>query len=140
MGCEVIVNYEEFYMNKIEPTKEQIKSLIKLPKDKPVVMLNLLKYKKNSDQGNESGKTAYLRYVENVKLLISNAGGKLIFSGKAVLNLIGENSTEWDQVIMVEYPSPGNFIRMSSSPEYAKIHHDRVSGLEKTKLIVVHQD
>lgn len=128
-------------MNLIEPTKQQTKTLLKLPKDQVIVMLNLLKFKEHTTDTNESGRITYERYVQNVLPLIQKDGGKLIFAGNAVHQLIAtETDIKWDRVLMIQYPSPRNFIRMSSSNEYAAIHHDRAAGLEQTRLIVLHED
>ncbi len=119
----------------IEPTSQQAKALLKLPKDKPVVMLNLLRFKETSDKGNESGRDAYARYAANVMPLIKAQGGRAVWAGDARSLVIGESEDTWDQVIMVEYPNPRAFIKMSSSEEYAAIHHDREAGLETTVLL-----
>lgn len=134
-------------MNEIEPSPEQAKGLLKkLPKGQPVVMLNLLKFKTTADpadaggaRNGESGEQAYMKYVRNLQPLLKEAGGRLVFAGDARHILIGNPDETWNKVVMVEYPSSREFIRMSSSEEYRKIHVDRERGLERTELIVTTQ-
>ena len=114
-------------MSEISPTPERAKHLLKLPKDKPVTMVNLLKFK---DQA------AYERYTQNVLPLLEKAGGKIVYAGEVAHYLVGDSS--WERVVVVEYPSPRNFIRMTASEEYNAIHHDRELGLESTELIATH--
>lgn len=127
-------------MSAIEPSPQQAKDLLKkLPKGQPVVMLNLLKFKEtahNVDGSQESGESAYMRYTRNMAPLLERAGGKLVFAGDARHIFIGDPGVDWDRVIMVEYPSARDFIRLSSSEEYRRIHVDRERGLERTELIV----
>ncbi|MCR9143640.1 MAG: DUF1330 domain-containing protein [bacterium] len=124
-------------MNAIVPSRDQFKALLKLPKDQPVSMVNLLKFKAVADGGEESGAEAYARYMQNVAPLIEREGGKVVWAGEARLLFIGATeSDDWDRVLIVEYPTPRAFVRMNTSAEYEAIHHDREAGLEKTVLLV----
>lgn len=121
----------------IIPTKDQFKALLKLPKDQPVSMVNLLKFKEVADGGRESGAAAYARYMENVAPLIQREGGRVVWMGEARSLYIGMAGTDdWDRVVIVEYPNPRAFIRMNSTEEYATVHPDREAGLERTVLLV----
>ncbi len=124
-------------MSAITPTKDQFKALLKLPKDQPVAMVNLLKFKEVADGGQESGAEAYARYMQNVAPLIAREGGRVIWAGEARTLFIGSHdSDDWDRVLIVEYPTPRAFVRMNTSADYEAIHHDREAGLERTVLVV----
>lgn len=124
-------------MSSITPSRDQFKKLLKLPKDKPVSMVNLLKFKAMADGGKETGAEAYGRYMQNVAPLIAREGGKVVWAGEARTLFIGESgSDDWDRIVIVEYPTPRAFVRMNTSAEYEAIHHDRAAGLERTVLLV----
>ena len=122
--------------NQITPSKEEIiRFLQSYPPDKPVTMVNILKFKDRSGNGEESGKEAYLRYSQNVLPLLEKAGGRLIWSGKVQHTLIGDYTSQPDMVLIVSYPSVQAFIDMSSSEEYDVISNDRKIALEYGGLL-----
>ena len=117
--------------NQVEATKEQFLKLVKeYPKNEPVVMVNLLKFKPLSGVGDEDGATTYARYSKNVFPLLMKAGGKLLWSGMVNQTIIGDATDQPHMVIIAEYPSVGAFIDMATSPEYDKIKDDRILALE----------
>ena len=48
-------------MSAIRPNKQQFIDLIESPDDEPVVMLNLLKFKPSTDDGDASGASEYAK-------------------------------------------------------------------------------
>ncbi len=120
-------------MSAIEPTAEQIQELVARP-DEPVVMVNLLRYKRDAD-GNKVGAESYATYSELVLPLLSGVGGKPIWAGRVDNIMIADHGHQWDSVIIVEYPSPSAFLQMVTSEEYQAIHHHRVEALEEAGLI-----
>lgn len=115
--------------NQIIPTPEQIKALLNLPKDQPVVMVNILKYK------GDEGKKSYQRYQKNVLPFLKKVKGKLIWKGKSLHTVIGDAGSEPDSFMLVEYPSITNFMEMISDPAYQEIAKDRSLGLTYGGLI-----
>ena len=81
--------------NQINPSKEQFKALFSLPKDQPIAMLNILKYK------GEEGQAAYKRYMKNVGPFLEKAKGKVIWMGKPIHTVIGDNSDQPDKILAV---------------------------------------
>jgi uncharacterized protein (DUF1330 family) len=112
----------------ITPNLDQFQALAASPDDGPVVMLNLLKFKPGSEE-------SYLRYGDAARAMISERGGRLVWSGRAEQVLIGDPAAEWDAVLLVEYPSRAAFIEMVSSPAYIEAHADREAGLERTIVV-----
>ena len=52
--------------NQIHPTKEQFQKMVaSYPKDTPVTMINILKFRRKTEAGNETGVEAYTRYGLN---------------------------------------------------------------------------
>ncbi|MEO1438249.1 MAG: DUF1330 domain-containing protein [Bacteroidota bacterium] len=124
----------------IHPTGEQMQALAQVDQTKPVVMLNLLRFKALADDGVSTGEAAYARYGKNVQSFLAGVGGKLIWSGTATQILIGDPANPPHKVLLVEYPSVQHFIKMATDPEYLKITTDRTIALEYGGLIVCHPD
>lgn len=120
----------------ITPNREQFVELASAPDEGPVVMLNLLKFKAPADgDGAESGAAEYRRYGEAAVEMVEARGGKVLWAGHADQILIGDPDEDWDQVILVQYPSRAAFIDMVTQPEYEKAHEHREAGLERTVLV-----
>jgi uncharacterized protein (DUF1330 family) len=119
----------------IRPNVDQFKELASSPKEGTVVMLNLLKFKSQATDGGGSGASAYRRYGDEAVRMIEEQGGRLLWAGKADQVLIGDPAEDWDQVLLVEYPSRKAFVEMVSKPAYNEAHKHRESGLERTIVI-----
>ena len=116
--------------NQVTPTREQFIDFMKnYPADEPVVMVNILKFKAKSGTGSESGAAAYARYGRNVAPLLKAVGGRIIWSGKVNMTIIGDSDDQPDMVLVVEYPSAAKFVEMSTSEAYRAIAHDRELSL-----------
>ena len=126
-------------MSAITPNPQQFQALAASKDEGPVVMLNLLKFKARSDDGNGSGADAYGRYSEAAVKMVEERGGRIVWQGRAEQILVGDESADWDIVALVEYPSRKTFIEMVSAPGYMKTHEHREAGLERTVLIACKQ-
>jgi len=122
--------------DQVTPSKEEFVDFIKnYPSQQPLTMVNILKFKGKSGNGNESGKEAYLRYSKNMIPLIDKANGKVIWMGNIQKTIIGDYNEQPDMVLIVSYPSKESFIDMSTSPEYIEISVDRKIALEYGALL-----
>lgn len=127
-------------MSAIVPNPQAFQQLAQSPDNGPVVMLNLLKFKPRSDDGDGSGADAYGRYGDVAVKMVEERGGKILWQGRAEQLLVGEAAEhDWDVVVLVEYPSRKTFIEMVSNPDYMKSHGHREAGLEKTVLLACQQ-
>jgi len=114
----------------LEPTAEQIAALLARPADAPVVMVNLLTFRK------DGGLESYMRYAEGVRPHLARVGGVLRYAGGAPTTVIGDGERPvWDAIAIVEYPSPQAFIDMVTDPDYLAVHDDRAAGLDRGDLI-----
>lgn len=96
-----------------------VKGLEALAPDQPVVMLNLMRFRPRSLDGNGSGWDAYLRYSAVTVPMIKARGGTLLWTGKArTVALGGEEGNRWDFVALVHYPTVAAFLDMMTSAEY----------------------
>ena len=119
------------------PKPEQFKELMEGPADTPVVMVNLLSFKKDADGGNEgmTGEASYRLYGEKMKKFVESKGGRFIWSGRVDSMVIGESDADFQIVALVEYPSRKAFLEIASSPHVAEIGEDRKKGLAGQWLI-----
>jgi uncharacterized protein (DUF1330 family) len=124
----------------VQPSEAQLAELMKMPRDEPLVMLNIIRFKEKTDADDETGWEAYARYAQRVKPLLQAAGGKLLWQGTVRHTLIGDPALPPDAVFLVQYPSLNHFINMIQSPEYQEIARDRVAGLEFGGLYVASTD
>ena len=109
-----------------------------LPDDGPVTMLNLMRFRERSLDGNGRGWDAYLRYSALTIKLIKGRGGTIIWTGNAEAVALGApDRHRWDYVALVRYPSRAAFLDMMTSPEYAAANVERESGCADHAIIAV---
>ncbi len=120
----------------IDPTREQFKALFALaPASGPVQMLNLLAFKGATEDG-RTGRAAYADYSRAVAPMLAALGGRVLWLADAHHALIAPAGEEWDEMLLVEYPSRDAFVAMMQSPEYQAIVHHRSAALRDARLIV----
>lgn len=114
----------------VEATPEQFAALAERAADAPVVMVNLLQFKK------PGGIEHYLQYGQEVAPHLERVGARVVYGGTAPAVIIGEGDTPWwDAILIVEYPTPAAFIAMVTTDEYAKVHEHRAAALDRGDLI-----
>lgn len=126
--------------NAVTPTGDQLKSLLAMGGDKPIVMVNLLKFREKAqyDEPGEpemTGREAYDRYGRVMGPLVAARGGRLRFSSRVDALVIGEVGELWDAVAIMEYPSRAAFVAIATSPEVQEIGRHRKAGLAGQLLI-----
>jgi uncharacterized protein (DUF1330 family) len=111
-----------------------------LPDDAPVVMLNLMRFREKSLDGNGSGWDAYLRYSKLTIGLIKAQGGTIIWTGDAEAVALGvPDAHRWDYVALVRYPSRASFLAMMRSPEYAIANVERENGCADHAIVAMRE-
>jgi uncharacterized protein (DUF1330 family) len=116
--------------DQITPSREQVGLLAELPADAPVVMINLLRFKR------PDGVERYERYAREVVPHLDAVGARALYAGTARASLIGEQAEPWwDAILVVEYPTPQAFREMVSSESYGEVHAHREAALERAELI-----
>jgi uncharacterized protein (DUF1330 family) len=122
----------------IAPLNEQ--ALRALADDEPVVMLNLMRFRERSLDGNGTGWDAYLRYSALSIKLIKAQGGTIIWTGTAEAVALGvPERHRWDYVALVRYPSRAAFLAMMTSPEYARANVERENGCADHAIIATRE-
>jgi uncharacterized protein (DUF1330 family) len=121
----------------VHPTAEQIQELTQAPDNRPLVMINLLRFKDQADGVDEgvSGAEAYARYSVAAQPYLEGVGGRLLMAVQPQQSVIGPPDGEWDLVLLVEYPSRAKFLEMATNQEYLKEHAHREAALADSRLI-----
>ena len=121
-------------MRTLETNSEELRSFMEQPEAGPVVMINLLRFRKHTASG-EAGAETYARYARNAAPFVAAVGGKLLWQGRPTHLIVGEDADRWDRVLMVEYPTRAAFAQMVSDPAFQAVGKDRLDALEETVLI-----
>lgn len=107
--------------------------------ESPVVMLNLVKFREASLDGDGSGRDAYRRYGDAAITEVEGRGGKVIWAGRveecALAEGLEEHETDWDHALLVYYPSRAAFVDMVTNPDYLAANEHRVKGVEKHMIV-----
>lgn len=132
-------------MESVNPTPEQLqKVLADTPKDQPVVMLNLLRFRDRANYQDEStersGREAYKVYMEEAAACVREVGAEVIWSGHSVGSLIAPPEESWDQVVLVRYPSIDAFMAMIESEEYRGVVKHRTAAVKDSRLVANLED
>jgi len=96
-----------------------VRGLAALDQKAPVVMVNLMRFRDRSLDGDGSGWDAYLRYSALTVPMIKARGGTLLWTGDAKAVALGQpEGNQWDYLALVYYPSVAAFIDMMTSADY----------------------
>ena len=102
-------------------------------------MVNLLKYRDVAEYLDEtracSGRDAYKTYSMTALRKIREVGGQPVWMGKVAGCVIVPDGEDWDDVLLVRYPSVEAFRKMLADPEYRKATLHRTAALEDARLI-----
>lgn len=129
-------------MNERAATVEHLnlEALSALADDAPVIMLNLMRFRDRSLDGNGSGWDAYLRYSTLAIKTIKAQGGGIVWTGTAEAVALGTpDDNRWDYVALVRYPSRKSFIAMMTSPEYALANVERENGCIAHTILAIRE-
>ena len=133
-----------FVDRSIDPTADQVRTLRDKGPDGPVTMVNLLKFRAQAryEDGDEppcSGKEAYARYKHAFTQTVGEVSrARVIFEGpvgQVFIGTPGRAETDWDEVLIVRYPSRQHFLAMMADPRYREALRHRYAGLERTVLL-----
>jgi len=128
------------------PTETQMAAFLATDQESPVIFVNCHRYYAEarypggfSDERyptNVSGREAYHRYLKEVSSrFVPQVGGRLMLAGPVELVFIGEG--HWDEIVIGQYPSKANAMRVTSLPGYEEIAIHRIAGLEVVQTMVM---
>ena len=122
------------------PSPEQMAAFQAADWDGLLYMINLLKFKDQADYAGRdeparTGLEAYQKYGERTGLFLQGVGGKPLTMLHPQHIVIGDENEDWDEVIIVEYPSREKFVEMASNPDYIAITYHLTAALARSALI-----
>ena len=102
-----------------------------LPDESPVVMVNLVRFRDQSLDGDGSGWDAYLRYSRGFMPQLKACGGTILWAGKPEGLAFGDlGDARWDYIVLVRHTSRADFLRIMTSADYAAANVHRENGLQ----------
>ncbi len=127
--------------NAVYPTGQQIAALMAADDGKPIMMLNLLKFRERAEYKDGradggTGREAYMRYGLLMTEFVLSKGGRIQFTADVKSLVIGEVGELWDMAAIMEYPSAKAFVEIATSPQVAEFGLHREAGLAGQLLIM----
>jgi uncharacterized protein (DUF1330 family) len=129
-------------MPSINPSPEQLAAFTaKVADDTPLLMLNLLRYKPQAEYAADSshspcsGREAYGRYSQTAIRKVRGVGGEVQVMAAAQASLIAPADEQWDDLLLVRYPSKAAFLGMLADPEYQAATEHRSAAIADSRLI-----
>lgn len=129
----------------IQPNQEAIANFNKENNlDSPIVMLNLLRFKKQADYSKLSaikpdesltGEQAYHVYMKYTQPILQKLGAEVVYLGKSSAYLIGPTEETWDMVLLVKYATIQKFYDLIQDPTYLKTAGHRSAAVEDSRLL-----
>ena len=130
----------EFY---IDPSPENFAAFKDLPRDTPIHMLNLLRYRETAEypEGHEhagkgwSGRRAYQEYGRASGPIFQRVGGSIVWRGAFQTMVTGPTDKQWHDGFIAQYPDAGAFFEMIKDPDYQLAVVNRTAALVDSRLI-----
>jgi uncharacterized protein (DUF1330 family) len=128
----------------VDPTRENFNAFKALPRDTPIEMLNLIRYRDralypdgHSHAGrNLTGAEAYAEYGRTSEPIFTRLGGKTIWRGKMEAMLTGPSTGEqWDAAFIARYPNAGAFLAMVTDADYKLVVVHRQAAVLTSRLV-----
>jgi len=129
-------------MPSLNPSPEQLADFAaSMPSGVPILMLNLLRYNdqatypSGSQHSPCSGREAYARYSRVALPKVQASGGAVEVRTKAHAALIAPPDEQWDDILLVSYPSKEAFLAMIGDSDYQAAAEHRSAALADSRLI-----
>jgi hypothetical protein len=128
----------------LEPTQEAGRAFWQRGIAGPVVMLNLLRFRKVADYSAHpelapaapiSGAAAFDRYIAHTLPYLEESGGALIFLGEGGRFLIGPAEACWDRAMLVRQSSVQSFMAFAGHAGYLAGLGHRTAAIEDSRLL-----
>ncbi len=128
------------------PTEAQIATLMSLPADAPLAVLNLFKFYERAHYQPEdqefgtpdadiSGEEAFARYMVVSDAKIQSTGGRIVFRTPVEQVLMGSDAFDFDLTAVMYFPTRSAFIAMMTDPEVAVSSRHRQAALAKHNML-----
>ena len=124
--------------NHIDPERDQFDAFKNLPRDEPIMMLNLLRFREKAayeDGRDTTGAEAYAAYGKESGPVFRRVGGEIIWRGNPEVTVIGPADEHWDMIFIARYPTASAFLEMVTDPDYRVAVKHRQAAVEDSRLI-----
>lgn len=127
----------------VDPQRDQFDFFKSLPRDMPINMLNLLRFRdvavypaghSHADKG-LSGAQAYAEYGLTSGPIFARVGGSIVWRGHMEAVLIGPDEARWDTSFIAHYPTAAAFLEMVTDPDYKIAVVHRQAAVLTSRLI-----
>lgn len=127
----------------VDPSRAQFDAFKVLPRDAPVAMLNLVRFREQASYPADhplataglSGAAAYGQYSVKSEATFQRVGGSILWSGLPEVMLIGPIDERWDAAFVATYPTAAAFLAMVTDPEYQLAVVHRQAAVATSRLI-----
>lgn len=130
-------------MGYVDPSRENWQRFKDLPRDRPIHMLNLIKFRELADypEGHPNhgkgltGREAYEIYREGFQRVVSGDGAAMVWEAPMECVVTGPEG-EWDEAFVMGYPDSGTFMAMVRNEEYIRdVVPHRTAAVADSRLI-----
>ncbi len=127
----------------IDPDRANWQAFKDLPRDTPIHMLNLIKFRDLAEypEGHPlhgkglTGREAYAIYKEGFQRVVANDGAAMVWEAPMECTVTGP-AGEWDEAFVMGYPNSGLFMAMVKNEEYIRdVVPHRTAALADSRLI-----
>ena len=122
----------------VDPTRERFDAFKALPRDTPILMLNLIRLREVAvypDGHNATGREAYADYGRESLPVFKRVGGSIVWRGRPEEVVIGPSEERWDIAFVARYPSAAAFLEMVTDPDYKVAVLHRQAAVDDSRLI-----
>jgi uncharacterized protein (DUF1330 family) len=127
----------------IDPERAQFDAFKDLPRDHPIEMLNLVRFREKAvypddhplAARNLTGAQAYANYGRDSGPVVARLGGSILWRGTFQATLIGPKDEIWDACFIARYPDAKAFLAMVTDPDYKKAVIHRQAAVLTSRLI-----
>lgn len=127
----------------IDPSRENFEKFKALPRDTPIHMLNLVRFREKAaypeghplaDKG-MTGAEAYKEYMRTIRPVLERAGGHIVWAGAFEAMVTGPAEWDWDETFVMAYPDAASFMGMVKDPDYAPVVVHRQAAVATSRLV-----
>ena len=127
----------------IDPSRTNFEAFKDLPRDEPIHMLNLLRYRDEADypEGHDNagkgwtGRRAYQEYGKTSGPIFRRVGGEIVWRGAFQTVLTGPEGMQWDDGFIAQYPNAAAFFEMIKDADYQRAVINRTAALADSRLV-----
>ena len=122
----------------VDPEWDQFEAFKALPRDVPVMMLNLVAFADEAqypDGRKATGAEAYAAYGRESAPVFRRVGGEILWRGRPEVILIGPSDRHWDLIFVARYPTASAFLEMVTDPVYREAVKHRQAAVRDSRLI-----